>query len=191
MSGWRRYGFKWSSQNPPTFLAPLPRSGCTAGRRAADLPPPETQVSEWRRAPLCEQEAQGGRGVWRRRQRPGCSVRTSWLLCFLIPSSAEQQGGERPRMRARELLFSHRVESGLRVWVRDVVSLSRNKIKQWKYFPAAHKLGGVGVGGGSLPPITLKTSALMFGREELRLGILAPASGGDWPFVMSQRSMFS
>lgn len=71
---------------------PAPSAWC-----AGDLAPPETGVCEKKRALLCEQEARRrwsrGKG---REDESNLGVPwewTSWLLCFLIPLSTEQQGG--------------------------------------------------------------------------------------------------
>lgn len=81
----------------------------------------------------------GGTATW-----VFCEKRTSWLLCFLIPLSAEQQG-ESGEDESERILFSHRMKSGPgcisaseavapALAGADVATLRRNEIKQWKYF---------------------------------------------------------
>ncbi len=93
--GWGRAG----SPEGPFFLALLHRCGALVNLLLLKFRP-------WRRKGLlCEQEA---RRRWSRGKRRGEESDlgvpwewTSWLLCFLIPLSSEQQGGREKRRSKR------------------------------------------------------------------------------------------
>lgn len=103
--------------------------------------------------PCCVSRKLGGRvGEGKTATWVFCEKRTSWLLCFLIPLSAEQQG-ESGEDESERILFSHRMKRGPgcisaseALAGADVVTLHHNEIKQWKYFS----------GGVSLLPIKPK-----------------------------------
>lgn len=114
---------------------------------AGDLAPPETRGWEKKRALLCEQEA------WRRWSRGKGRGEdsdlgvpwewTSWLLCFLIPLSAEQQGGRdwrrskrgRTMMRVKELCFHTKRKGGggerASVYVSGSIPALSLKVQKW------------------------------------------------------------